>query len=106
MNNIFYKTKSSCSHYITRKAVAVFALCFCIVIFVSANSFAQTTSRSSADTSLFYDTHFHLTNYVQQGIDVHQFLKVMGTKVGRSTLFGIPLQQEWDYENSGKFAPT
>jgi len=30
----------------------------------------------------------------------------MGSKVGRSTLFGIPLQQEWSYENSGDFAPT
>jgi hypothetical protein len=30
----------------------------------------------------------------------------MGTRVGRSTLFGIPLQQEWSYENSGKEAPT
>jgi hypothetical protein len=106
MNNIFYKTKCTCSPYISRKSVAAFALSLCLVIFASANSFAQTTSPSSTDSSLFYDSHFHLTNYVQQGIDVHQFLKVMGTKVGRSTLFGIPLQQEWDYENSGKFAPT
>jgi hypothetical protein len=30
----------------------------------------------------------------------------MGTRVGRSTLFGIPLQQQWSYANSGNFAPT
>ena len=30
----------------------------------------------------------------------------MGTKVGRSTLFGIPLQQTWSHENTGDFAPT
>jgi hypothetical protein len=54
----------------------------------------------------FNDTHFHLTNYVQQGIDVRQFLKIMGTRVARSTLFGIPLQQQWSYANSGDFAPT
>ena len=30
----------------------------------------------------------------------------MGDKVGRSTLFGIPLQQAWSYQNSGDFAPT
>jgi hypothetical protein len=54
----------------------------------------------------FNDSHFHLTNYIQEGIDVHQYLKIMGTRVGRSTLFGIPLQQEWSYENSGKEAPT
>src|SRR5215475_6554968 len=58
------------------------------------------------DPKSFYDSHFHLTNYVQQGIDVHDFLKIMGTRVGRSTLFGIPLQQQWSYGNSGDFAPT
>ena len=30
----------------------------------------------------------------------------MGGRVGRSTLFGIPLQQQWSYANSGDFAPT
>ena len=30
----------------------------------------------------------------------------MGTRVGRSTMFGIPLQQQWSYGNSGDFAPT
>jgi predicted TIM-barrel fold metal-dependent hydrolase len=54
----------------------------------------------------FYDSHFHLTNYIQQGITPRQFLRIMGTRVGRSTLFGIPLQQQWSYGNSGDFAPT
>ena len=54
----------------------------------------------------FYDSHFHLTNYIQQGIDVRKYLEIMGTRVGRSTLFGIPLQQQWSYANSGDFAPT
>ncbi len=54
----------------------------------------------------FNDSHFHLTNYVQQGITPTQFLQIMGTRVGRSTLFGIPLQQQWSYANSGDFAPT
>ena len=54
----------------------------------------------------FNDSHFHLTNYIQQGIDVRKFLEIMGTRVGRSTLFGIPLQQQWSYANSGDFAPT
>ena len=30
----------------------------------------------------------------------------MGTKVGRVALFGIPLQQQWSYQNSGNYAPT
>jgi Amidohydrolase len=52
------------------------------------------------------DSHFHLTNYIQEGTDIHDFLKIMGTKVGRVALFGIPLQQQWSYQNSGDFAPT
>jgi predicted TIM-barrel fold metal-dependent hydrolase len=55
---------------------------------------------------LFNDSHFHLTNYVQQGTPIADYLAIMGDKVGRSTLFGIPLQQTWSYENSGDFAPT
>jgi Amidohydrolase len=54
----------------------------------------------------FFDSHFHLTNYIQQGIEGRQFLEIMGKRVGRSTLFGIPLQQHWSYANSGDFAPT
>jgi hypothetical protein len=54
----------------------------------------------------FDDSHFHLTNYIQQGIDVRTFLQIMGTRVRRSTLFGIPLQQQWSYANSESFAPT
>jgi hypothetical protein len=52
------------------------------------------------------DVHFHLTNYIQKGTDIHDFLAIMGTKVGRVALFGIPLQQQWSYQNSGDFAPT
>ena len=59
-----------------------------------------------ADGYLFHDSHFHLTNYVQQGTDIRRYLEIMGDKVGRSTLFGIPLQQTWSYENSGDYAPT
>lgn len=65
-------------------------------------SFGQTTSE---DNSLFYDSHFHLTNYVQKGPTLKEFLELMGDKVGRSTVFGIPVQQQWSYMNSGEDAP-
>src|SRR4030095_10521914 len=52
------------------------------------------------------DSHFHLTNYAQEGTNIHDFLKIMGTRVGRVALFGIPLQQMWDKGNTGDFAPT
>jgi len=59
-----------------------------------------------SDQTELNDVHFHLTNYIQQGTDIHDFLKIMGSKVGRVALFGIPLQQEWSYQNSGDYAPT
>ncbi|HEY3386924.1 MAG TPA: amidohydrolase family protein [Saprospiraceae bacterium] len=65
---------------------------------------AQSSKKSGS--FLFHDSHFHLTNYVQEGIDVKDYLKIMGDKVGRSSLFGIPLQQQWSYRVTGDFAPT
>lgn len=53
----------------------------------------------------FNDSHFHLTNYVQEGTDIRRFLEIMGDQAGRVALFGIPLQQTWSYENSGSYAP-
>jgi predicted TIM-barrel fold metal-dependent hydrolase len=52
------------------------------------------------------DSHFHLTDYIQEGTDLRDFLKMMGKRVGRVALFGIPLQQQWSYRVSGKQAPT
>jgi hypothetical protein len=54
----------------------------------------------------FSDSHFHLTNYIQEGTEVKDFVNMMGTTVERSTLFGIPLQQQWSFGNTGDFAPT
>jgi hypothetical protein len=53
----------------------------------------------------FHDAHFHLTNYVQEGTDIHDLVKMLGSRIGRSTLFGIPLQQQWSYGNTGDWAP-
>jgi hypothetical protein len=54
----------------------------------------------------YNDSHFHLTNYIQEGTPLADYVKMMGSTVKRSTVFGIPLQQMWDYENSGDYAPT
>ena len=75
---------------------------------ISLLLFCRLVSAQSSPTQQyeFNDSHFHLTNYIQQGTDIHDFLKIMGTKAGRVALFGIPLQQQWSYQNSGDFAPT
>jgi len=62
--------------------------------------------QSKAARYLFHDSHFHLTNYVQEGTPIRDFLKIMGDDVGRSMLSGIPLQQQWMYAGTGDFAPT
>lgn len=73
---------------------------------IAALAMAGSNISVAADKYLFNDSHFHLTNYVQQGTDIHDYLKIMGDKVGRSTLFGIPLQQTWSHDVTGEFAPT
>jgi hypothetical protein len=73
-----------------------------------AKTNAQPAGRTEPVSTgyLFDDSHFHLTNYVQKGTDIRKYMEIMGDKIGRSTLFGIPLQQMWSYQNSGDYAPT
>jgi len=63
-------------------------------------------SNKTQDQFELNDSHFHLTNYVQEGTDIHKFLEIMGTKVGRVAIFGIPLQQQWSFRVDGDRAPT
>jgi predicted TIM-barrel fold metal-dependent hydrolase len=92
------------------RPIALLAGCVLLGVITATLSAARDAEAPQAadatDAYLFNDTHFHLTNYVQEGIDVHDFLKIMGTRVGRVALFGIPLQQTWAYGNTGDFAPT
>jgi Amidohydrolase len=85
------------------KMPGVGLLLIAVVLAGCALTNAQTVPTGQAE---FNDSHLHLTNYIQQGTDIHDFLNIMGRKVGRVALFGIPLQQQWSYQNSGDFAPT
>ena len=67
----------------------------------------QSKKAVNSDGYLFNDVHFHLTNYIQKGTDIHVYLdSIMGDKIGRSVLFGLPLQQQWSYRVTGDNAPT
>lgn len=79
---------------------------FFLIILLSLGIQGPVSAQESADVPLFHDSHVHITNYVQEGVDPMDFLKTMGTRVGRSVLFGIPLQQQWSHRNSGDSAPT
>ena len=78
---------------------------FAVAIAVSLSSGTAAAQAAPRDY-LFNDTHFHLTNYVQEGISIRDFLKVIGNKAGRVALFGIPLQQQWSYRVDENRGPT
>ncbi|HMI52712.1 MAG TPA: amidohydrolase family protein [Candidatus Saccharimonadales bacterium] len=63
-------------------------------------------SRAQTHTYEFNDSHFHLTNNIQEGPSIQDFLNIMGSKTGRVALFGLPLQQLWSYRVDGDRAPT
>ena len=65
-----------------------------------------TSARSQSVTYEFNDSHFHLTNNIQQGPTIREFLNMMSTKAGRVAIFGMPLQQQWSYRIDGDRAPT
>lgn len=93
-----------CNYSFTKNRCSLF---FLLVFLVGWCEWVAAQSRSSTkEQPEVNDVHFHLTNYIQEGANIHDFLNIMGTKVGRVALFGIPLQQEWSYQNSGDFAPT
>jgi hypothetical protein len=77
-----------------------------LFVAVQINAQSQSSAPRRNNEYLFYDSHFHLTNYIQEGTDIHEFLKILGDKVGRVALFGIPLQQQWSYRVDADKAPT
>jgi hypothetical protein len=77
-----------------------------VTALIAASAHVHRPLGAQEPANAFHDSHFHLTNYIQEGITVPDFLTIMGTRVGRSTLFGIPLQQQWSFGNSGDYAPT
>jgi len=104
---MFHKHPSATARVICAiGAFAVWALAVGARPGPAADAPLRLASLAQGGPDEFYDSHFHLTNYIQEGLTPQQFLHIMGTRVGRSTLFGIPLQQQWSYANSGEFAPT
>ena len=62
-------------------------------------------STEAAEQDEYYDAHTHLTNYIQEGLTARQYLEIVGDRVGRSVLFGIPLQMQWSHRVTGDVAP-
>lgn len=83
-----------------RHRVAVNAVLLTVVLAATGAPLSEHTSSFE-----FNDSHFHLTNYIQEGVDIREFLKIMGNTAGRVALFGIPLQQQWSYRVDQDRAP-
>jgi hypothetical protein len=94
MKNPFSAGKPPSKGQAARVLTVVGALVGIVVLSAQTNSYE------------FNDVHFHLTNYIQEGTDIHDFLKIMGSKAGRVAIFGIPLQQQWSWRVDGDKAPT
>jgi hypothetical protein len=65
-----------------------------------------TPGNSPTSNYEFNDSHFHLTNNIQEGPNIRDFLSMMGSKAGRVALFGVPLQQQWSFRVDGDRAPS
>ena len=76
-----------------------------IVLACSAFPVLGTDADSQSDAILYHDAHLHPSNYIQEGISASTLLSMVGNRVGRIALMGIPLQQKWDYFVSGERAP-
>jgi hypothetical protein len=104
MKKFYRQGAKAQSRLVGRVSFAPLRLCgsLCLALLV----FAGTANAQKTDAYLFNDAHFHLTNYIQEGINIHDFLKIMGNKAGRVALFGIPLQQQWSYRVDENRSPT
>jgi predicted TIM-barrel fold metal-dependent hydrolase len=90
----------------TSSRTALLILCATIAASLAGPATPPVLGQAAGDGFDYHDSHFHLTNYIQEGPDAETLLDLMGDRVGRSTLFGLPLQQMWSYQNSGDYAPT
>ena len=72
------------SHQRSRRTTALAAVrspAVALLAVVLARQLGAQAQRARANE--FNDSHFHLTNYIQQGTTSTQFLQIMGTSVGR-----------------------
>lgn len=95
------------NEYYSRLRAGVLSGLLALVFMSAGPATGQSQSAPAEDKYLFNDSHFHITNYIQEGIEMEFYVdSIMGDKVGRSTVFGLPLQQQWSYRVTGDNAPT
>ena len=68
-------------------------------------SAAIASAQPAEPGAVLHDAHYHPTDYIQRETALPEFVEMMGDRVGRAALMGIPLQQKWDWFESGDRAP-
>jgi hypothetical protein len=86
--------------------IVKFRTCIILLALIVPVAAQPEAKGSQPGNYLFDDSHFHLTNYIQEGTNIHDFMKIIGDKAGRVAIFGIPLQQQWSYGVDGDRAPA
>jgi hypothetical protein len=59
----------------------VLALALFSAFLLLSQAAVQSSPVAAPASYEFNDSHFHLTNYVQEGTDLRDFLKIMGTRL-------------------------
>jgi len=89
------------------KIIVNFLRALYLLILLLGLSALLTANAQTNEKYLFHDSHFHITNFIHEGIEMEFYVdSIMGDKIGRSTVFGLPLQQQWSYRVTGENAPT
>src|SRR5882762_2750499 len=66
----------------------LFATSIATLLLTSASARCQTTDYE------FNDSHFHLTNNIQEGPEIHDFLNMMGNHAGRVDCHGLQVSDQ------------
>ena len=66
------------SRFVKTRTVGI-ALAIAVGFSISRPASAQVPPNAEV-----HDSHFHLSNYIQKGLDIRDFVKMMGDKVGRA----------------------
>jgi hypothetical protein len=102
------ETQMKCTEGVDMKRFSL-AVCAVVAVRCAARHLLLVSVAPTCSQTINYefnDSHFHLTNNIQKGPTIDEFLNMMGNKTVRVALFGVPLQQQWSYQVDGNRAPT
>jgi hypothetical protein len=85
--------------------MAKIAAALLAVLMLAAARTAQAQEQTCTGAK-YSDSHFHLTNYVQEGTRLQDYLNMMALPCAVPRSSADPCNRMWQYENSGEFAPT